>query len=646
MRRAVLAALLLALGAVPALAQSAQEISIVDFNGSRYPTSGEARLVIEFRNFPSAPNPDGLQIQVNGQDVSNLEVLPIRDASVPVGVVLAIDVSGSMSGAPIAAAKNAAIEFVNQATTGDQIALLTFGNTVQVVSGFTNNPSDLIPHINAIEAGGETSLYAAVVQGVSMFDTGRASQLIPNLVLLSDGENTVPGFSFEDAIAAIETRDVRVFGVALSSSDFNPEPIQAFTEAGNGLFLETPNPSELASLYGRVASEISNTLVARFNSPVAAPGPAEFTVSHSGLTASGTFAVSGFATTTTAGPTTTVTFAPPSTMVVTSSTPLDMATLLLLAAAGIALTLFLFLVILFGRDEEDPNRFTKRLAAYGRRGRTEVEEKKSILARIPLLRRFSQAAEEEVRKRGLLSGVNSALEQANIPMTPGEAVLAMLGMATVGGILVWVFNDALAGIIAFGVFLLLIMFLINYAGKREKTKFEKQLPDTLTLMSTSLRAGYSLLQATEAVASEAPNPTAREFGRAIAEARLGMTVPRALQGIVDRTQSKDFEWATMAIEIQREVGGNLAEVLTTVGDTMRQRNRLKGEIRALTAEGRISAIVVGSLPFFLGGFLYVTNPGYLEPLLTTTYGLIAIGVGGLLMLAGILWLRKIVNIEV
>src|SRR5690606_27034654 len=126
---------------------------------------------------------------------------------------------------------------------------------------------------------------------------------------------------------------------------------------------------------------------------------------------------------------------------------------------------------------------------------------------------------------------------------------------------------------------------------------------------------------------EAPNPTAREFGRAIAEARLGVTVPHALQGIVDRTQSKDFEWATMAIEIQREVGGNLAEVLTTVADTMQQRNRLKGEIRALTAEGRISAIVVGSLPFFLAGFLYVSNPGYLEPLLTTTYGQIAIGVG-------------------
>lgn len=102
----------------------------------------------------------------------------------------------------------------------------------------------------------------------------------------------------------------------------------------------------------------------------------------------------------------------------------------------------------------------------------------------------------------------------------------------------------------------------------------------------------------------------------------------------------------MAIEIQREVGGNLAEVLTTVAETMRQRNRLHGEIRALTAEGRISAIVVGCLPFALAGFLYLTNPTYLQPLFTETFGRIAIGVGLLLMTAGIVWLRKIVNIEV
>ena len=102
----------------------------------------------------------------------------------------------------------------------------------------------------------------------------------------------------------------------------------------------------------------------------------------------------------------------------------------------------------------------------------------------------------------------------------------------------------------------------------------------------------------------------------------------------------------MAIDIQREVGGNLAEVLQTVADTMMARNRLRGEINALTAEGRISAIVLGGLPFAIGLFLWVSNPDYLRPLFQATMGLVAIGVGGALMVAGILWLRKIVNIEV
>src|SRR5690606_23944231 len=114
-------------------------------------------------------------------------------------------------------------------------------------------------------------------------------------------------------------------------------------------------------------------------------------------------------------------------------------------------------------------------------------------------------------------------------------------------------NGPLFGLIAFAVLILIFIGLINFTGNREKKKFEDQLPDTLTLLSTSLRAGYSRLSAVEAVAGEAPNPTAREFGRAIAEARLGRTAGDALKGIVDRTPSRDFEWAGMALEIRRSV---------------------------------------------------------------------------------------------
>ena len=647
MRRALLVLVALVLGAFPVLAQTAgPEVEIVDINGSRYPDGGQTTMVIEFRNLPEAPDPAVLVVTANGEPVSDLEVTPLAESTVPVGVVLAIDASGSMSGDPLEAAKAAAKDFVAQARVEDRIALITFADEVLVLSGFTGNLDVVTELIDSIEAGGETAFNDAVIKGVEMYDTSSARNLLPNMIILTDGDDTVSVATLEEAVATVAISNVRVFGVALESPDFNPDPVQAVAEAGNGLFLSTPDPEQLSSLYDDISREISNTLVAKFTSPIATPGDVEFAVSYQGFGASTTFAVSGYATTTTAGPTTTTTLAPITTVVVTSDAPLDTSTLIMIASAGLGLTLFLFLVILFGReDEDDPGRFAKRLQAYGRKGAS-TEEKRSFLERIPLLSRFTEAAEEEVKKRGLLSGVSSALEQANIPMSPGESILAMLGLAAFGGVFMAIFNSPLAGLITFGGLLLLFIFLVNFAGNREKKNFEKQLPDTLTLMSTSLRAGYSLLQATEAVASEARNPTAREFGRALAEARLGMTVTDALNGITERSQSKDFEWAVMAIDIQREVGGNLAEVLQTVADTMRARNRLKGEIRALTAEGRISAIVLGSLPFLLFGFLWVTNRSYLQPLIDSPGGRIAMAVGILLMGAGIFWLKKIVDIEI
>jgi tight adherence protein B len=162
------------------------------------------------------------------------------------------------------------------------------------------------------------------------------------------------------------------------------------------------------------------------------------------------------------------------------------------------------------------------------------------------------------------------------------------------------------------------------------------MPDTLNLISTSLRAGYSLLQAVEAVGSEAADPTGREFQRAITETRLGRSPVDSLKDVADRMESKDFDWAVLAINIQREVGGNLAEVLQTAAETMVERNRLRREMRALTAEGRI----------FLFVFLYFTNREYLEPLLTTFVGILALIGAGVGLAIGLAWLRKIVSVDV
>ncbi|MGB8359925.1 MAG: vWA domain-containing protein, partial [Acidimicrobiia bacterium] len=280
--------------AAPALAQTgSQEIEIVDINGSRYPDGGQTQMVINFKNFADEPDPATLQVTANGQAVSDLEVESVGNSAVSVGVVLAIDASGSMAGTPIDEAKAAAKSFVEQARPEDRIAVIAFADEVKVLAGFTNNKESLNNVIDGIAAAGETSFNDAVIEGVQMFEQPAADSLLGNMIILTDGDDTVSQASLDDALSTVGSGDVRVFGVALEGSDFNPDPVQQVADAGGGLFLSTPDPESLSSLYGAIGREINNTLVARFVSPVSTPGDVEFAVTYEGLTSSQTFGVSG-----------------------------------------------------------------------------------------------------------------------------------------------------------------------------------------------------------------------------------------------------------------------------------------------------------------------------------------------------------------
>jgi tight adherence protein B len=153
-------------------------------------------------------------------------------------------------------------------------------------------------------------------------------------------------------------------------------------------------------------------------------------------------------------------------------------------------------------------------------------------------------------------------------------------------------------------------------------------------------------QAMDAVVREGTQPITGEFNRALVEARLGVPIEDALDGIAERMQSRDFAWVVMAIRIQREVGGNLAELLTTVAGTLRERERLRRQVKVLSAEGRLSAWILGLLPPAFALYLVFAQPGYLEPLVTEPLGLAMVGLGLLLLAVGAIWLRKTVKVEV
>jgi tight adherence protein B len=259
--------------------------------------------------------------------------------------------------------------------------------------------------------------------------------------------------------------------------------------------------------------------------------------------------------------------------------------------------------------------------------------------------RVTGLIEGVLKHRNRTAGVAGALEQAGLKFRPAEFVLlVVVGCVLVAGV----------GLVIGGAFLAFILALaspffarfgLRLLASQRRKKFADQLDDTLQLLAGGLRAGHSLLRAIDAVSGESEAPTSEEFTRIINETRLGRDLGEALDDTAERTQSEDFSWVAQAMAIHREVGGNLADVLDQVGHTIRERNQIRRQVKALSAEGKISAIVLMVLPFGLGGILLVISPGYMNPFVETPIGLVLMGVSAVLLVLGALWLRKVVSFK-
>ena len=275
------------------------------------------------------------------------------------------------------------------------------------------------------------------------------------------------------------------------------------------------------------------------------------------------------------------------------------------------------------------------------------DEGGSALARSAIIQRGVSVVEQVARDQGMQARTEASLERANLPLRAGEALffyLAIVVVVTLIGLLL--LGNFIAGLILGAIAAILPVAIINFLAGRRRKQFMSQLPDTLSLLSGTLRAGYSLMQGVEAVSQEVDDPMGLELRRVVTEARLGRPLEEALDSSAERMDSPDFGWAVMAIRIQREVGGNLSELLMTVADTMIARERLRRDVAALTAEGRVSAIVLGALPVGLGFMMYLLNKEYVSVLFTDTLGNIMLGLAVVAMIVGFLWMRKIINIEI
>ena len=269
------------------------------------------------------------------------------------------------------------------------------------------------------------------------------------------------------------------------------------------------------------------------------------------------------------------------------------------------------------------------------------------LAETALMQRMVGLTGRLADRAGLLSRTEDALEQADLPLRPPEALFFYFaGLFVVGMLGLLVLPDP-DGVRCSRSFAGVVPVIMLHRRRRSRLReFQAQLPGTLNLLSGSMRAGFSFAQGLESVANEATQPTRRELQRVFTESRLGRPIEDALEDSAQRMTSVDLMWAVMAIRIQREVGGNLAELLDTVADTMTQRERLRLEIRALTAEGRFSGWILGLFPIVFAGILYLIQPDYMGVLFSESFGIMAIIACGVMTFIGFIWLRKILQIEV
>lgn len=325
--------------------------------------------------------------------------------------------------------------------------------------------------------------------------------------------------------------------------------------------------------------------------------------------------------------------------------------LIALMTAGAAGLLVLAVTVLFGRREA---RVERQLAGYelpdnlselpanavpGSGGALAQPETAMVQQAVAFTTRMAERA-------GLMERTELMLERADLPVRAGEMLFYVPTFAIIVFLLFAVIAGPIAGVIG-GVIVLLGPFAyLSYRQRSRQQRFEHQLPDTLTLLASSLRAGFSLMQGLEAVAQEISDPMQKELQRVFTEVRLGRAVEDALGDAAERMDSNDLRWTVLAIKIQREVGGNLAILLDTVADTMMKRERIRREIRALTAEGRLSAVVLSLVSPVLGLAIWVLQPSYLKPLFHDGLGIAGLIAAVFLSVVGWFWLRRIIQIEV
>jgi tight adherence protein B len=563
-----------------------------------------------------------VSVRENGHGVVGLRVVPANTAGgTTFGTVLVMDASNSMRGAPIRSALNAARAFAAKRNLNQRLAILTFNASTDVALPFTTSQTAIeqaLARQPQLRYG--TLIYDGVAQGVALLRAAGISAGV--VIVLSDGADTGSTIDLDTVAKNARDAHVRVFTVGLGSTNFHPGPLQQLAQSTGGTFLRARSLKDLAPIYSELGLQLARQYLITYNS-IAEPGRrVQVDVSVSGIGS----ATTGYVTP--ALPVARGTFHHPRAEGIWQS----WLTMLLIGLLVPALVGFAIVV------------------AAGARGST-VRARVSDYVTMPqkhegeaLASRIFVGTERSLERARWWSRFKQSLELADITIPPVQIVVGTLVLTLFA---MWLFSQIAGVLFVVGLVVpFVVRALIIGKLKRKRRLFGDQLPDNLDVLASGLRAGHSLTGALAVVVANAPEPSRSEFQRVLADEQLGISLADALEVVVKRMKSRDLEQVALVASVQGETGGNAAEVLDRVVESIRERQELRRLVRTLTAQGRLARWIVSAIPVGLLIVIALLNPDYMRPLFTLTSGRIMLVVAALMVTGGSVVIGKIVDIEV
>ncbi|GAB4056318.1 VWA domain-containing protein [Catellatospora paridis] len=561
-------------------------------------------------------------------EATSKQVASAETAAARRGVVLVLDTSGSMTGGPIDAARSAARRYLELIPADVEIGLVTAGAPATVALAPTKDRAAANRAVDALAAKGETALYDGVRLAAGLMNKGEWGQR--RIVALSDGADTASKDTL--ATARQSAGAVAVDTIAFSTPDTTAGILAGLSTATGGRAFTAADATALSAAFAEASGSFSMQLLVQVTVPAELSGQqVRLTVAAGG--ASTEVPVAFAVDTRAVGPL----------IGVPGGAPGNTWLLVIGAVVFVGLLGTALLVVGPMLSASDRRRRLSQVDQFvaPRRSAAPVDGSSQVTA-------AALALSEQVVKSANVEGrLATQLDRAGMRLRPHEWLLLRALACVVAAVLIGVMLAPLAGVVLGPLvgWLFTSLYHRNRATKRVEA-FRELMPEALQLIVGSLRSGFSLTQAIDAMARELPEPIASEFGRALGEARLGVDIEDALDRVAVRMRSKDLAWAVVAIRVQRDIGGNLAEVLSTTVETMREREALYREVRSLSAEGRLSAWVLLALPIGAGAFMFLSRGEYVRPLYTDTRGIVMLATGVLLLLTGGFWLSRLIKIEV